>query len=232
MAFKREYYPSDTIKILNRSEGRAGTTGQAAHAMSTHLRNSAAGGRHVGVDRDTFARRWEANPYDDGNNLRINSGWLGKGDMAMLLCELLNSDYGGYGLEALDDGAARSVVHYYFKHGLDLFGNQFEGAVAEIRVLPNAPTFSYHNNHPSNPFRGQLKSIKVNPPTYKGVIRMKDVVGAVAVLDNLGGELHVQTFYPLFTVEGPPFAEFRRGTVTITVRTGGNGKAFRSISLG
>jgi hypothetical protein len=97
--------------------------------------------------------------------------------------------------------------------------------------LPNAPIFSYHNDHPNNPFRGQLKSVTQVKPTYKGVIRVKDILGAVAVLDNLAGTLHVQTFYPLFAPNGPPFAEYQRGQVRVRVQTGGNGQPFTSISL-
>ncbi len=231
MPFKREYYPSDALKILNRSEGRAGISGQLAHAIKRHLRNSATGGQHTGVSKEVFARRWEANPIDEDGNYRVNSGWLGKGDMALLLCQLLNSECGGFGLEALDRGVQRVTVRHYFRDATDFFGNQLTGAVAELRVSANAPTLVYHDNHPNNPLRGQIRSITINPPTYKGVIRMKDVMGAVAVLDNLGGELHLQTFYPLFASSGPACAEYQQGGVATTVFPRADGSPWTVVRI-
>lgn len=230
MALKREYYPSDTIKILNESEGRAGVSGKAAHAISRHLRNSATGGRHTGVSKETFANRFADDPFDEHGNQRQNSGWLGKGDMSILLCELLNSAYGQHALGGLDQGAQRASVQYYFKHGKDFHGNAFDGASAEFRIAATAPTIVRHNDHPNNPLRGQIRSITINKPKVTGVVRMKDVLGAVAVLDNLGGTLHLQTFFPLFEATSPASAEYQQGVVKVTWQDVG-GEPFRIISL-
>ena len=240
MALKHEYYPSDTIKILNQSEGRAGISGQAAHAMSTHLRHRPAASsnpiaekpQHTGVGAGVFASRWSNDPYDDKGQFRINSGWLGKGDMVLLLCQLLNSMPGQYALGVLDarGGGTRAVVQHYFAGAKDLFGNTLSGVAAEIRVLPNAPIFSYHNDNPNNPFRGQLKAVTKVVPTYKGVLRGKDLFGAVSVLDNLAGTLHVQTFYPLFTAYGPEYVDYRTAQAKFIVEFP-NGKPWVQMTL-
>ncbi|MCB9958798.1 MAG: hypothetical protein H6843_09365 [Rhodospirillaceae bacterium] len=212
MAFARDYTPAQTLKILNESEGQAGTSGELAHAFSRHLRNSA----HGGVGKAAFAARWETDPYDDNTDYRINSGWLAKGDMAVLLCRLLNSPIGQAGLHGLDGAADRVCVNGFFKDVSGFGGTSLGGAVAELRALPQPADFIYHDDHPKNPLRGQLKTIKTKPMKFKGVIRMKDIVGAVAVLDKMGTRLHVQTFYPLFTVVGRGFAEYRMGTSVVT----------------
>ena len=242
MAFVREYYPSDAIKILNESEGREGSSGKAAHSMSRHLRhapakdysqdNKGVGALHNGVSASTFAKRFENNPlYDDGN-YRINSGWLGKGDMALLLCQLLNSPAGQAGLRGLDEFSTRAMVQTYFAAPTDLNGNKLGGAVAEIRTSAVAPTLTYHPVNAHHPLSGQLKSIKINKPVYKGVIRYKDIVGAVAVLDKLGNTLHLQTFFPLFTVSGQPMAEYDIGTTMHKVVTvNPNGKLQVTLSV-
>ncbi|MCA8906898.1 MAG: hypothetical protein KDA49_15100 [Rhodospirillaceae bacterium] len=212
MAFARDYTPAQTLKILNDSEGQPGTSGENAHAFSRHLRNSG----HGGVSKATFAARWENDPYDDNSEYRINSGWLGKGDMAVLLCRLLNSPIGQAGLGGLDGSADRVCVNAFFSDTSGFGGTSLGGAVAVLRGLPQPAEFIYHDDHPKNPLRGQLKTIKTKPMKFKGVIRMKDIVGGVAVLDKMGTRLHVQTFYPLFEVKGRGFAEYRMGTSVVT----------------
>jgi hypothetical protein len=238
MAFVREYYPSDAIKFLNKSEGQPGMSGEAAHAMAMHLRHSpgpdsrGAQGLHQGVGAGKFAKRFQDNPIDDNGNYRINSGWLGKGDMAILLSQLLNSPAGQSGLAGLDSHATRVVVQTYFSDARDFHGKKLGGAVAEIRTSPSAPTLSYHAINPQNPLSGQLRSVKINKPTHIGVIRMKDIVGAVAVLDKVAGGLHVQTFYPLFTVNGQAQAEYKIGTMKKLVTFNAAGQPHVQLILG
>ena len=213
MAFSREYYPSDTIKILNESEGKAGISGKLAHAFSRHLVSTAKGSLHQGVDRDTFANRFANDPLDEHGEERVNSGWAAKGDMAVVLCELLNSDVGQYGLSGLDGGATRACVQYFGTGSVvdPIFRQPLSGNRSEFRFAAVAPTITYHNNHPKNPLRGQVRSITPNKRITKGVIRMKDLVGSFAVLDKMGDRLHLQTFFPLFTISGLAFGEYQIG---------------------
>lgn len=233
MPYKREYYPSDAIKIINQSEKRQGVSGKEAHAISRHLRNSATGGNHDGVELGIFLKRWEDNPYSDSGETRINSGWLGKGDMALLLSNLLNSPVGQAALGGLDASATRASVTAYFSDAQDFFGNRFGGAVAELRTMIQAPIFKYHAVHPKNPYSGQLKSIKVQKAKHKGVLRMRDIVGAVAVLDDLGGTTpHLQTFYPLFYKVGNSFSEYAIGGGVRTNTDTGNGNLHVTLIIG
>lgn len=242
MTVVRQYYPADAIKLLNGSEGKAGRSSELAHSMSRHLRQSprlkSAGEKplHQGVDADVFARRFENNPLNDDGSDRINSGWLGKGDMAMLLCRLLNSPAGRSGLAGLDApatraGAKRVMVQAYFTSATDLSGTKFSGARAEMRTSTVAPTITRHGDDPRNPLHGQIRTIRMNRPVHRGVIRRKDIVGAVAVLDNVGDSLHIQTFYPLFTVSGRPKAEYDVGPVRKVVEIGSDGAPHTTLQL-
>lgn len=233
MPYCREYFPSDALKIINQSENKPGTSGKNAHAISRHLRNSAKGSNHHGVELGIFLKRWEDNPYTDSGDTRINSGWLGKGDMALLLTNLLNSPVAQAALSALDKNATRASVTAYFTDAEDFFGNRFGGAVAELRTMVQSPIFQYHPVHERNPFSGQLKSIRVQKAKHKGVLRIRDIVGAVAVLDNMGGSNpHLQTFYPLFYTVGKSFSEFSIGTCVKTLVDLGGGKLQTMLRIG
>ena len=56
----------------------------------------------------------------------------------------------------------------------------------------------------------------------------RDVFGT---LDNVGGVLHVQTFYPLFKVEGGPMAQYNIGTMKKTVAISPDGVAHVTLEI-
>jgi hypothetical protein len=173
MPFRREYFPSDTLKLINKSEGklvRDGVQrdptpdeklkGVQAHSVGRHLVKDAPGGLGHGAARDQIRDRFLGDPYDD-----MSSGWLGKGDMSILLCELLNSAVGQAGLGALDNGAGRVAIHYVNEGKLArLFGGlagQIRMLSGEIRVSAVAPTLLYHEGD-RNPKKGQIRKVVYN----------------------------------------------------------------------
>jgi hypothetical protein len=242
MPFRREYFPSDTLKLINKSEGRLVRDGKQrdptadeklkghqAHSVGRHLAKGAPGGLGHGAPKDQIRDRFLADPYDDKGELRMSSGWLGKGDMAVLLCELLNSPAGQAGLGGLDSGAGRVGIHYVNEGKLEkLFGGlvgQLKMLSGEIRVSAVAPTLLYHEGE-KNPKRGQIRKIVYNKYKALGVLRERDVAAVHAVLDAFGNELHLQTLFPSVDLE-KSYAEWKQGGVVINVIDDGKGNINR-----
>jgi hypothetical protein len=209
--FRREYFPSDTLKLINQSEGRAGISGKGAHALSRHLLKGSPGAvlydtgtgtvGGVGVDSDTFRDRFKnASPLPSGD-MPVNSGWTGKGDMAVLLCELLNSPVGQVALGQLDSGTKRVSVHYL---NLGKLAKLFYGLagglqmnVAETTITP--ATVQEVLVQKTNPKSGALiQYMQKNkiPEQRTGNVKAAGIASVAAVLDNVGGDLHLQTFFP------------------------------------
>lgn len=119
MSYAREYSAADALRLINRSEHlavRDGVRGTAAalgvpddkvaHSLSRHLLKGSPGALGEGVASNEFRDRFLDAPENR------NSGWLGKGEMALLLCEALNSNIGQHALRQLDRGVGRIMIHY------------------------------------------------------------------------------------------------------------------------
>src|SRR5215469_356266 len=119
MAYAHDYTAAEALKMINQSEHlvvRGGARGTAtamgvdddytAHSISRHLLKGSPGALGGGVASDTFRDRFLGSPENK------NSGWAGKGDMALLLSEALNSDVGQHALKQLDIGVSRVMIHY------------------------------------------------------------------------------------------------------------------------
>ena len=234
--FRREYYPSDTIKIVNQSEGKVGSTGKAAHAIAEHLMKGSPGAvlygvaeslakggvrvNNVGISKDDFRDRFKESPGT------ANSGWLGKGDMSLLLCELLNSDVGQEAMGALDTGVQRVEVHYLNEKKMaKLFGglgavgmNQSNWLVTPAKT--EMVTKSVVNKKGDTvTFQARVTTPKVVTPSVKAT----DLASIHAVLDNMAGRLHLQTLFPdNQTVES--HAKWRLGTGWVLLTIGKDGK--------
>lgn len=188
--FLREYFPSDTIKLINQSEGRAGVSGKAAHALSRHLLARSPGAvlyNHttakiggIGVGGEAFRDRFKnASPQASGD-MPVNSGWIGKGGMGMQLAET-------------------SIT---------------PATVQEVLV------------NTLNPKTGaQITYTQKNriPEQRSGNVKAANIASVAAVLDNVGGVLHLQTFYPAhYAVES--HASWTLGMVSMvaTINPAGN----------
>jgi uncharacterized protein YbcI len=84
----------------------------------------------------------------------VSSVWLGKGDMSMLLCELLNSRIGQAALNKLDLGARRIAVHYLNLKALSHMTGNLTMQESNIHVTPASETFT--DVEYRNPNTGQL----------------------------------------------------------------------------
>lgn len=236
MAYRREYYPSDTIKLINESEGnlvrnRTRSTpaevgeiaAHGAHAMSQHLVKGAPGSLGHGVASDTARDRFVNNPtYDDGSP-RFNSIWLGKGDMSILLCETLNSPIAQEALGALDRGVHRVAIHYL---NLGKLAGLFSGLgkvgvkVSEVAVTPE------HYITEQKSFFNPKQNITITkdirrriPVSRVANLRLEDIAAVHTVLDAFGDGLHVQTLYASHEAV-PDNAGWRIGAVNIKVVIG------------
>ena len=234
--FRREYFPSDTIKMINASEGQLGSSGMAAHSMSEHLMQGAPGAvlfnplnskslggvrmDKVGNSAADFRDRFKGSPGT------VNSGWLGKGDMALLLCELLNSDVGQEAMGALDGGCQRVEVHYLnLKKMAKIFGSlgsvdmNMSNWVITPAVTIEVPTTVTQKDGSSKTFNKKVTT----PKQVNAVVKAVDMASVHAVLDKLDGRLHVQTLFPdNQTVES--HAKWRLGTGKVTVTVAADGK--------
>jgi hypothetical protein len=227
---KREYYPSDTIKLINQSEGRTGSTGKAAHAIAQHLMAMAPGAvlwnvkgskiEKVGIGEDGFRDRFKDSPGT------ANSGWLGKGDMALLLCEVLNSDVGQAALGALDSGVTRAEVHYLnLKQMAKMLGSLGKIQMKSSNwVVTPATVIDVQKTFTKKDGTSFTKTVPQKvPKTVAPVVQKEQLAMVHAVLDNLGGNLHLQTFFPDTAAE-PSSANWVLGTVNVTVTFDTNGK--------
>lgn len=232
--FRREYYPSDTLKLVNQSEGKIGSTGKAAHALSRHLMKSAPGAvlwndssgkvDSVGITGDDFRDRFKSSPGT------ANSGWLGKGDMAILLCEALNSDVGQEALGALDAGVTRVAIHYL---NLKKLAKLFDGLgnvdmkssnwlVTPARVEMVSRTFS---NSKGETFTKQIRKKIAKQVT--SAVKPVDLAAVHVVLDNVGGRLHLQTLFPgADPVES--HADWVLGVLNVTVTVDSSGSVVKT----
>ncbi|WP_010588430.1 hypothetical protein [Schlesneria paludicola] len=228
--FRREYYPSDTIKLINQSEGKLGVSGKAAHAIAEHLMKGSPGAvlwnnvtldrQSVGISKDGFRDRFKESPGT------ANSGWLGKGDMTILLCELLNSDVGQEALGALDGGVKRVEIHYLnLKKLAKLFGG-----LADVNMnLSNWLVTPAREDMVDKTFtngKGESITRKVKVKTAKvvtSVVKAVDLASVHAVLDVMGTRLHLQTLFPdNSTIESRANWTVGQVNVTVTINASGN----------
>ncbi len=185
MVLIREYFPSDALKLINRSESmvvRAGvrsTTVKAgvkdkfgAHSVGRHLLKGAPGSLGGGVPFNQFKDRFLNSP---GN---LSSAWAGKGDMAISLCELLNSTIGQFALGKMEAGVGRVVVHYHNEGSL---AGLFSGLAGSMQ---------FHESRVNKTSVGAKSSQKTSSVTTS------KIVAVVAVLDRFGSSLHLQTLFP------------------------------------
>jgi hypothetical protein len=233
MPLKREYFPSDALKLINQSEGlvvrnRVRNTGAAlgvddsktAHTIGRHLIKGSPGALGKGIPMAEARDRFLEAPDN------VNSVWAGKGEMAVLLCELLNSDVGQQALAVMDNGVSRVVVHYLNLGRLaGLFGGlvgQSQLRESRIVVTPASEALvqvAVMNTKTNQPIlvKGVPKMITktiVTPKKAVGNIKACDIVTVNAVLDRFGNSLHLQTFYPS-TEAVESYAEWRVGGISL-----------------
>jgi hypothetical protein len=242
MVLKREYYPSDTLKLINQSEsflvrGGARTTPAAAgtdekygaHTIGRHLLKGAPGALGLGVPMTEFRDRFLNSPDN------LSSAWAGKGEMAILLCELLNSDMGQLALEQLDKGVHRVMVHYLNLGKLGALFDGLAGSVkfqeSQIKVTPASeivvlePIINSKTNQPvlvNGVPKTRPKTIPV-PRMAVADVKAKQIASVNAVLDRFGSSLHLQTFFPSSDA-AVSYAEWRVGGVGIVAAIDKNGK--------
>jgi hypothetical protein len=230
MALAREYFPSDTIKIINQSESlmvRNGrrmtnmvTEGNVAHSIGRHLLRGAPGSRGLGIGEKDFADRFLNSPEN------LSSAWMGKGEMAILLCELLNSEIGQLALRRLDTGVPRVVVHYLNQSKLAalLHGAQFKES--RVIVTPASEKIvleKLFNSKTGAPImvNGVQKETQRKipiPRTASSEVKAKQIIAVNAVLDRFNSPssgLHLQTLYPSSEAT-ESYAEWRVGGVSMT----------------
>ncbi|MCK5122076.1 MAG: hypothetical protein KAQ91_08830 [Methylococcales bacterium] len=213
MALKREYYPSDTLKLINTSEslvvrnkirGNASTFQDVddkyfSHTIGRHLLKGTPGSRGLGIQKDEFRDRFLNAPDN------VNSGWAGKGEMAILLCELLNSDAGQYALGLMDRGIGRVVVHYLnegklanLTYGAKLQESRVTVTPASVQVIQEA-LINRRTNQPVlvNGVQKIINKSITIPKQSVAQIKANDIATVNAVLDCFGNKsLHLQTFFP------------------------------------
>lgn len=249
MSYKREYYPSDTLKLINQSEGlmvrnRTRMTPlvanepakRSAHAIGRHLLKNSPGALGLGVEGDDFKDRFKNSPtYDDGAS-RFSSVWLGKGDMAVLLCETLNSQIGQAALGALDRGVKRVAIHYLNEGKL---ASLFDGLVgstrmsmSEILITPEQTVMEwreFHNHKKGTTIRKQLP--KKIPESRDAQVSAEKIASIHLVLDAFSDGIHVQTLYPSHEAS-PSTAEWQIGNIKVLALIGSGGKIEEHISPG
>ncbi|MFO0740397.1 MAG: hypothetical protein U0270_31160 [Labilithrix sp.] len=261
MPLAREYFPSDTLKLINRSEhlvvrgGVRDTTAKlgaeekhGAHTIGRHLidrlptkpgeRPAASGSLGKGVKFDDFRDRFLNAPENK------SSAFAGKGEMAILLCELLNSDVGQYALRLLDRGTGRVVVHYFNERKLAGLFNGLAGKAtfqeSTIVVTPAkekleavllwkadkvTPVID-----PKTQLQKQILKKVVTPKSSVADVKAESIVAVNAVLDRFdnGRGLHLQTFYPSSEAVSS-YCEWTIGVVTLVACADKNGVISNTI---
>lgn len=205
MAFRREWFPSDTIKLINRSEdflvrgGRLQTPASAgeqskngAHGIGRHLLASGPGALGKGVSTADFRDRF-LNAAD-----KVSSVWLGKGDMTILLCELLNSRIGQAALRKLDLGVHRVVIHYLNQKAMAHLTGSVSMQQSTIQVTPARKIltdFKIFNKH-NGEYIKTIKKPSTIPEVRRGIVKDVEIGMVHAVLDRHSAGLHIQTLFP------------------------------------
>lgn len=232
----REYFPSDTIKLINQSEGmmvrnrRRLTPAQAgesdhnsAHAIGRHLLKGAPGALRHGIGHIAFADRFLSDPLDSNGQPRLSSAWSGKGEMAIMLCELLNSDIGQVALRAMDRGVKRVFIHYMNEGKLNgLLKGSTKFKQSQINVTPASQVLIEKTFNTSN---GPLtkKIAQKIPESRKSEVKAQEIASVNAVIDPHRGGLHIQTLYPSSDASAS-FCEWFIGTMRVVSVVDGGGK--------
>ena len=205
----REYFPSDTIKLINQSEGmmvrnrlrltpaQAGESAHnSAHAIGRHLLKGAPGALGGGIAHTAFADRFLTDPLDSNGQPRLSSAWSGKGEMAIMLCELLNSDIGQLALKAMDRGIRRVFIHYMNEGKLNaLLKGSTTFKESQVQVTPASQVLIDKTFQTSKgPLTKQIAQ-KI-PESRKSDVKARDIASVNAVIDPHRGGLHIQTLYP------------------------------------
>lgn len=232
MPYAQDYTAAAALKLINQSEHlavRGGVRGTAAamgvdddkvaHTISRHLLKGSPGALGQGVASDTFRDRFLDSPDTK------NSGWAGKGEMALLLCEALNSEIGQHALRQLDKGIGRVMIHYLNLGKLALITGKVKLKESSYNVTPArdivtlVPIMNTRTNTPILDKTGTPRTrpeTKTIPRSVVGKVTAQDIASVNAVLDRFaGGELHLQTFFPS-TESKESYAEWTLGMVKIT----------------
>jgi hypothetical protein len=214
MSYARDYSAAEALKLINKSEhlvvreGRRGTAADfgvdddyTAHTVSRHLLKGSPGALGQGVANDVFRDRFLGSPENK------NSGWAGKGEMALLLSEALNSEVGQFGLGQFDKGVSRVMIHYLnlgklrvLTGGVKLKEASYDVTPAK-EIIAMEPIINSKTNLPIiDPKTGltKTKPVKtITPRTVTGKVTAADIASVNVILDRFGaGELHLQTFFP------------------------------------
>jgi hypothetical protein len=243
MPFAREYFPSDTLKLINKSEHlavRGGVRGtgtdlgvedkQLAHTIGRHLLSGSPGALGKGVPVDEFRDRFLGSPENR------NSGWAGKGDMAVLLCEALNSEIGQLALKQLDRGIGRVSIHYL---NLGKLAGLFGGLAGKVQLAESSYTvtpardvvtletiMNTKTNQPVLDKTGNPRTktvTKTIPRSVAGKVTAANIASVNAVLDRFGDQLHLQTFFPS-SEAAESYADWFIGMVKIVAAFDRSGK--------
>lgn len=221
MSFAIEYNAANAIRLINKSEGsslsngaRKPDTEHGGHAIGRHLVQTFSGGNYNSAPYERFRNRFVNNPINSDGTAMLSSAWAGKGDMALLLCELLNSKIGQLALAKLDNTIPRIFIHYLNEQRLRaLYGNlhMLESRVAvtpESTVTVNEDIY----NKKTNEFIKTLtKTVKI-PRSADGKVKPQLIASMNALLTTDGKSLHLQTFFPS-TDASSSYAEWSTGDV-------------------
>ncbi len=237
MPLKREYYPSDTIKLINRSESHMVRKGvrvaaadddkHGAHTIGRHLIKGSPGALGKGIAMADFRDRFLEAPEN------ISSAWAGKGEMAILLCELLNSDVGQRSLGLMDSGVHRVVVHYFNQGKLAklLHGAQFRESTVKVtpasELITMVPLMNTKTNSPILDKSGVARMLAKKtliPKKAAASVKAIDIVSVNAVLDRHGSSMHLQTLYPS-SEPVTDYCEYRVGGISMVGTFSADGKS-------
>jgi hypothetical protein len=224
MPLQREYFPSDTIKLINASESQVVRSGArsstiaagvddrfGAHSIGRHLLKGAPGSLGEGVPFNEFKDRFLSSPE------MMSSAWAGKGEMATCLCELLNSTIGQFALGQLDRGVHRIVVHYLKEGTLDgLFGGLAGAAKFDQSRVQVRPA-SIQKEQVTVMAKGVAKTFEKKvqvPRQVTASVARTQIVSVNAVLDRFVGGLHLQTLFPSSDAT-QSYAEWRISTISM-----------------
>jgi hypothetical protein len=211
------------LKLINQSEhhlvrGRVQQTAEAAgadpskaaHSIGRHLLKGAPGARGLGVPAEEFRDRFLDAPG------AVNSGWAGKGEMALLLSELLNSDIGQFALGALDRGANRIAVHYLNAGKLAALTGHVKMNESRVTVVPAQEVITMKDifNKKTGALIKSIPAKQTIPGSKSAKVLAKDVAVVNAVLDRHGQGLHLQTLFPS-SEAAESYADWRIGGVEI-----------------
>ena len=209
MAYAHECTAAQALRMINQSEhlvvrgGRRGTATEmgvdddnTAHSLGRHLLKGSPGSRGAGVAPDVFRDRFLGSPENK------NSGWAGKGEMALLLCEALNSEVGQFALRQLDKGVSRVMIHYLNLGKLRALTRDAKLKEASYDVTPARevvtlePIINSKTGAPILDPKTGLQRTKPNktitPRTVTGKVTAADIASVNVVLDAFGGgELHL-----------------------------------------